>query len=352
MSLWGILGALVALLPRPAGTGRQPISFDLASAPARPVIGYDHPGLAGNLYGFEGGSVVKVAGVYHLFVAEMAGEPFWVKMRLAHWTSPDAATWRRAATLWETSGRIDRTDERFSIWAPMPVFSDRTNRWELFYVAYQPGPAGAQGLHWNGRIWRAVSKVKGRGGIGGPYEDAGVVLSRDPGGQLWEGQQGTDSFYPYRHGKGWLAFYGGHNYDPIGPWVVGLAAAPALEGPWTRLPTGNPVAMEPRFVENPIVIRAGGRLVAIYDSMPESPGGDYVAEGLTVGYSCSPDGLTWPAGGRIAVQQPGEGNWASDVRTPLCLIDEGHGEYTMLYTAACKDRRFFGVGLARLKMRR
>ena len=43
-----------------------------------------------NKYGFEGGSVVKVDGVYHLFVAEMAGDPFWVKMRLAHWTSPDA----------------------------------------------------------------------------------------------------------------------------------------------------------------------------------------------------------------------------------------------------------------------
>lgn len=347
-----LLGLLAALALPPAGSGKQPIAFDLVEAPARPVIDFDNPGLSGCRYGFEGGSAVKVAGVYHLFTAEMADEPFWVKMRLAHWTSPDAVKWTRQATLWETSGRIDRTDERFSLWAPMPIYSERTHRWELFYVAYQPGPVGAQGMHWNGRIWRAVSQVAGPGGIGGPYRDVGVILHRDAATQPWEGQQGTDSFYPYRHGKGWLAFYGGHNYDPIGPWEVGLVGAPDLAGPWTRLTTGNPTPMEPRFVENPIVVRAAGRLVAIYDSMPESPGGDYVAEGLTVGYSCSADGLRWPAGGRIAVQLPGAANWSSDVRTPLCLIDEGGGRYTMLYTAALKDHRFFGVGLARLKARR
>ena len=77
----------------------SPPAFTLIEAPAAAVIGPDHPDLAGNRYGFEGGCVVKEAGGYHLFSAEMAGDPFWVKMRLAHWTSPDARSWRRLGTL-------------------------------------------------------------------------------------------------------------------------------------------------------------------------------------------------------------------------------------------------------------
>ncbi|HRI82141.1 MAG TPA: hypothetical protein PLF88_06875, partial [Opitutaceae bacterium] len=59
--------------------------FTLTSSPAAPVIGPRHPGLAGNRYGFEGGRVLRQGGCYHLFTAEMADDPFWVKMRLAYW---------------------------------------------------------------------------------------------------------------------------------------------------------------------------------------------------------------------------------------------------------------------------
>ena len=30
-------------------------------------------------------------------------------------------------------------------------------------------------------------------------------------------------------------------------WLVGLASAPTLSGPWKRLPRGNPVLIEPVF---------------------------------------------------------------------------------------------------------
>jgi hypothetical protein len=132
---------------------------------------------------------------------------------------------------------------------------------------------------------------------------------------------------------------------------VGLAESRGLDGPWKRLRTGNPSGIEPNFIENPIVTRVGRLYVAIYDSIPEDALGDYVPGGSSVGYSCSTDGVLWPRGGRIQVTPGGSGNWCSDVRTPLCLIDEGHGEYTMLYTGASKDARFFPVGLTRLRLR-
>jgi hypothetical protein len=59
----------------------------------------DSPGTGGNKYGFEGGRVLKLNGTYHLFTSEMIGDPHWVKMKLAHWTSRDRRRWQRAATL-------------------------------------------------------------------------------------------------------------------------------------------------------------------------------------------------------------------------------------------------------------
>ena len=210
------------------------LSFELLAAPAAPVIGPDHPELAGNRYGFEGGGVVKESGVYHLFTAEMAGDPFWVKMRLAHWRSPDAQTWHRVSTLYETDGRIVPGDGRFSLWAPMAVYNDDEQRWNLFYIAYRPGIGEREGLHMDGKVWRAVSTAPGRAGIGGPYRDASIILQPDAHSQPWEGQQGTDSFYPWRAGGKWYGFYGSHQHWPAGPWLVGLVEAPSLAGPWTR----------------------------------------------------------------------------------------------------------------------
>ena len=79
----------------------------------------------------------------------------------------------------------------------------------------------------NGQIWRAVSLAPGQSGIGGPYRDMGIILQPDAASQPWEGQQGTDSFYAWPAGGKWYGFYGSHNHCPLGPWLVGLAEAPA-----------------------------------------------------------------------------------------------------------------------------
>lgn len=295
---------------------------------------FDHPvlttrsaGAEGNKYGFEGGRVIKLDGIYHLFTSEMAGDPHWVKMKLAHWTSRDRTHWRRVGTLRESSGDFTGTDPRAALWSPMPVFDPRNGRWTLFYVAYQAAPDTPHQWLTNheGRIWRAVSVQPGMSGIGGPYKDVGVILERGKDSDPWEGLQGTDSFFPYSVGSAWYAFYGSARTEslPIALWQVGLARAPELGGPWTRCSELNPLKMEARFIENPIVSRLGdGTYVAVYDNH----------EPNAIGYTFSQDGIHWPQGRRLTVQT-GNGIWASEVRTPLGLVDEGNGTFTLFYSA-------------------
>jgi hypothetical protein len=320
------------------------VRFEIQELRETPVIDAGHPDCKDNKYGFEGGSVVKVDGVYHLFTAEMVGNPFWVKMRLAHWTSPNGIEWKRVSTIKETSGkpRAETGLPYESLWATMPIFNDADNRWDLFYTAYDKEGAGG------GRSWRATSTVQGRAGIVGPYKDVGIILQPDADSQKWEGWQGTPSFFPYQVKDRWLAFYCSHGGAP--GWQVGLAEAPTLAGPWKRRVEGNPLTFEPVFIENPIVTRIGDLYVAVYDSdLVNPPGIDNYGEKTSVGYTTSTDGIHWAKGGRIVVQPPGPANWSVDIRTPLGLIDEGNDTFTLFYTAQDK-KRFWPVSKIQLKM--
>ncbi|HEX4311308.1 MAG TPA: hypothetical protein VHZ25_14845 [Acidobacteriaceae bacterium] len=292
-----------------------------------PVLTIQTQGAEGNKYGFEGGRVIKLGTTYHLFTSEMVGDPHWVKMKLAHWISPDRAHWTRRGTLFESSGDFTGQDRRAALWSPMPVFDPAADRWNLFYVAYQAAPDTSQEWRTNheGRIWRAVSGTPGIDGIDGPYTDAGIVLERGSDSDPWEGLQGTDSFFPYRAAGKWYALYGSAHTErlPISLWQVGLASAPDLKGPWRRCTEANPLHVEPRFIENPIVTQlAGGTYVAVYDNhQPDE-----------VGYAVSQDGVHWTPGRHLVVQS-GNGVWATEVRTPLGLVDEGNGAFTLFYTA-------------------
>lgn len=293
----------------------------------RPILTIHSSGSEGNKYGFEGGRVLKIKGTYHLFTSEMVGDPHWVKMRLAHWTSPDRIHWTRLATLWESSGDFTGKDTRASLWSPLPVFDPKNHRWNLFYVAYQAKPDTPKQWLTNheGRIWRAVSTVPGEDGIGGPYEDVGIILERGKDSDFWEGLQGTDSFFPYPVGDRWYAFYGSAHTEklPLSLWQVGLAEAVSLDGTWSRCTELNPSKVESRFIENPIVSRLkDGTYVAVYDvSVPHA-----------IGYTVSDDGIHWSPGQRLRVQR-GSGIWATEIRTPLGLIAEGNGKITLFYTA-------------------
>lgn len=292
-----------------------------------PILTVHSEGAQGNKYGFEGGRVLKIKGTYHLFTSEMVGEPHWVRMRLAHWTSPDRVHWKRRETLLESSGDFTGRDPRAALWSPLPVYDPKIGRWNLFYVAYQAAPDTSQQWLTNheGRIWRAVSEILGEDGIDGPYHDVGVVLQRGKDSDPWEGLQGTDSFFPYSVGDRWYAFYGSAHTEklPISLWQVGLAKAQDLAGPWIRCTEFNPLKIENRFIENPIATRlSDGTFVAVYDT--DAPN--------AVGYTFSSDGIHWSVGQHLVVQE-GKDVWASEVRTPLGLIAEGRDLFTLFYTA-------------------
>ena len=292
-----------------------------------PVLTIRSAGAEGNKYGFEGGRVVKLDGVYHLFTSEMIGDPHWVRMKLAHWISRDRVHWQRVATLRTSSGDFTGHDPRAALWSPIPIFDPKSDLWNLFYVAYRAAPDTPHQWLTNheGQVWRAVSVKPGLAGIGGPYRDVGVILRRGKDSDPWEGLQGTDSFFPYFVGGSWYALYGSARTEslPIAHWQVGLARASQLGGPWTRCSDLNPLRVEPSFIENPIVTRlADGSFIAVYDNhRPNS-----------IGYSFSSDGIHWSRGLQLTVQT-GEGVWASEVRTPLGLIDEDDGSFTLFYSA-------------------
>jgi hypothetical protein len=306
------------------GTGVELVVSDRIDYP---ILTIRSEGAQGNKYGFEGGRVLKLKGTYHLFTSEMVGDPHWVKMKLAHWVSQDRRHWKRLSTLLESSGDFSGKDPRAALWSPMPVYDVKNGRWNLFYVAYQAAPDTAQQWLTNheGRIWRADSESPGMDGIDGPYRDVGVVLQRGADSDSWEGLQGTDSFFPYLVGDRWYAFYGSAHTEklPLSLWQVGLARSQDLAGPWLRCTEVNPLSVESRFVENPIITELdNGTYVAVYDT--DRPN--------AIGYTFSSDGIHWSPGQHLVVQE-GTGVWATEVRTPLGLIAEGKDSFTLFYTA-------------------
>ena len=338
--------------PHPSGArahaGEYPV-LTLVEAHETPVITQSSPGAEGNKYGFEGGSVVKVAGRYHMMPTEVFGDPQTVRTRMAYWTSKDRIHWTRVSTLYESSGASDGKDPRASLWAPMPVYDEAGERWNLFYVAYNSLP-DTPTVYWenfDGQIWRAVSKVKGRAGIGGPYEDVGVILKPDAETEPWEGLQGTDSFYPYRVGDVWYGFYGSANTEkmPCQHWRVGLAKASTLAGKWKRVPELNPVQFEKVYTENPIVTRAAdGTYLAVYDraTVSDNP--------TAIGYSVSRDGIHWSPGIGLDLQPDAKSRWADHINTPMGLIPEGNDTYTVFYTGVVDKPSYESVGFVTLKL--
>jgi hypothetical protein len=296
-----------------------------------------------NQSGFETGQVVKINGVYHMFVNEMFFRPHR-DLRIAYWTSNDAVNWKRQSTLVESIPGRSPSNPRSEVWITGVEFNEDENAWNIFYVAYRAGDKEKGEIErsdYEGKIWRAKSVFKGINGIAGPYADMGIVLQPDENSQSWEGQQAVATFNPYKAGDKWYAFYDGHNYIPRGPWPVGLATAPKLSGPWTRLPEGiNPVPIAEGFIENPQVTELkNGGFLAVFDSFGDQE----------IAYSYSGDGVDWSPEIRIRIQTQ-EHIWAEDgdhaMRTPLCAIEEDDGTFTVIYTAKMiiDDKTFYAIG--------
>lgn len=314
-----------------------------------PVISADHPDVlaTANRSGFETGQVVKIGTVYHMFVNEMFDRPHR-DLRISYWTSPDAINWKRQSTIVNSIPGRTPTNPRSEVWVTGVVFNEEEEAWNIFYVAYRAGDSTKgeiAGNDYEGRIWRAKSVVKGRDGIGGPYADMGILMEPDENSQTWEGQQAVACFSPYKVGNTWFSAYDGHYHVPKGPWPTGLAFAPKLTGPWTRMPEGfNPIPVVDVFMENEIVSRLkDGRYLMIFDSFGDQE----------IGYSLSDDGVHWSKETRVKVQAP-ENLWAEPgdhyTRTPLCAIEEEDGTFTVIYTAMTKikGKNFYAIGMCTL----
>lgn len=322
---------LQAILGRPSGRCHRQSSsptLRLVSEYPQPVIQERHADASGNAYGLEGGRVVKVDGVYHLITAEMYADIRNNSMRLAHWASSDGIAWQRQSTIATSSGDLTGQDTRAALWGPMPIYDEDDDRWNLFYVSYR-ACTRPEGL--DGRIWRAVSEVHGHAGITGPWHDIGVIMSPGPESQTWEGIQGVDSFFPYRVGNRWIAFYGSSD---IRSWFrVGLAESSHLSGPWNRMRDINPVPLcGPRGTENPIVSQLpDGRWLAMFESVFNERG---------FGYATSADGITWSDASELEVLA--SNSTLRKVRTPLGLIPEDDGSWTIFYTGFAKSSNEWG----------
>jgi hypothetical protein len=308
--LVGIL-ALAALLV-PDGAAQNPPTLGLVAGSVQEAVQRGAPGTEQNLYGFEGGSVVKASSVYYWFPSEMWTAPRYVGMRLALWESSDALHWVRVSTLWQSTGdTVSPSDVRAALWSQEVVWDG--SRWQNFHIGYNA--LGAANL-W-GRPFREQSVASSPVG---PFEDHGWVPVAWTKG--WEGNQGTDSFYPFQVGGSWYALFGSHGGSC--PWCVGVAqSSSGLDGTWTEVagPLSN---VEPTFLENPIVARVGTGYVAVYDADDSTP---------NIGVMTSPDGINWTRGTPLNMGL-GAG-WI--VRTPLSLVPESDGSFTMMFNAAGPD---------------
>ncbi|MFV0607186.1 MAG: hypothetical protein ACK5NK_15250 [Niabella sp.] len=321
----------------------------LLSASTTYIIGPEHEDVvaSNNLSGFETGQVVKVDGVYHMFVNEMFNRPHR-DLRIAYWTSQDAVHWKRQATIVNSIPGRSPTNPRSEVWVNAVVFNDVENAWNIFYTAYRAGDsskAEIAGNDYQGRIWRAKSVVSGQKGIAGPYSDMGIVLEPDTESQSWEGQQAVASFNPYKVGNMWYAMYDGHNHIPRTGWPTGMAFSQKLNDGWRRMPEGfNPLKVVEAFMENAIVSHLkDGRYLMVFDSFGDQE----------IGYSLSYDGINWEKEIRVKVQFPNN-LWALPgdhyTRTPLCAIEEDDGTFTMIYTAMTKvkNKNFYAIGKSTL----
>lgn len=343
--------------------------FEIIGGSDTPVINKGMPGTEGILGGFEGGTVVKVGNKYHLFPTERAGEagvgPQFdrVKTRIGHWESTDAIHWKRIGTIYQASGKYavapddnPMNDRRAAIWSYNAVFNQKEDRWYGYYLTYTVDREIAPN-HSFGRIWCTKSQTKGTQGIGGPYDEGQLIMEPGLSSQLWEGRQGVASFYPFPVKNGWLAFYAGAypflkraDYpDKSGTgWYIGLAKSKSMDGPWERLDTTiNPVkSINPEFIENPLVYRLkNGAYIAVFDGGPDDKTHHFVN---MMGYSLSKDGLHWSEARYMPIHTKIK-KWWNTMRTPLCLIPEGNGVYTILF-AAINDQRFHPIGMVKVKM--
>lgn len=296
-----------------------------------------------NAHGLEDGIVVRRDdGGFTMLSAEPYASPYAVAMKLGVYHSENALDWTRQRTLRVSTGKFGSGSLHAAHWGPIFTKNTANDTWMLSYVGYKADPNnGSEFLtNYEGTIFSQHAKQAGDDGLDSDfgeseaqkkhipsYTDDVVLLAPDdfnlagPWPHQCQGLQGTDSFAPYQLADGsWAALVGtSHQEVPnpwkgkVGRWVVSVAVAPTLEGPWMRYnpinrsdPANAPCCDIAAGLENPIVsFRPDNPQTyhAVYDGSG-NPG---------FGYACSENGLDWTPG--IPVTTP-----FNSVRTPFGLV--------------------------------
>jgi hypothetical protein len=313
----------------------QPLaSLEFLSLHPKPVIGKNTPGASDNKFGFEGGTARKVGGTYYLFSTEVFDIPKTAAVRMAIWKSTDGISFRKHSVILSTNRNWQDSTYQMSPWSPITVFDTGRNVWSVFYVGYRRKPNSTNVFNMSGRIFRLDSKVKGVNGIGGPYKPGGrLMIGGKP--DWFEGPGEIVSFYPYKVANEWWGFYGANSVpshvdasgtlDPNAKnifYAALIKSEGGLTDKWVRQSSLNPVKMDPEFIENTVVTKIHDSLyIAVYDG----------ANAQEISYACSKDGIRW--GLEQLIRIPGAPAIIKASRTPLCLIGEGKGVYTIYFTA-------------------
>jgi hypothetical protein len=270
---------------------------------------------------------------------------------MVHWASPDGLT------QWHPVQELGHFHEEGGLFldpvSPMPFYNTLAGRWE-FHFMWQAQPMPDRWTA-NGTAFRMVSQTPGRAGINGPWvQDAAPVLAHAGGGDWEKGMQDSISFPFFAPASNqWVVVFGSGPRMCCADWLVGLAAAPTPSGPFVRLPTGNPITMLPppagmNYTENPTVyaLPDNAGFVAVFDALY-----DEVTTGRNnkIGFGYSPDGINWhpDEGVAVPVVAPGEPFWAQVIRTPLGMVDEGDGTWSVFYTA--RSGNWDGLGVTRVR---
>ena len=295
------------------------VRLELLEVTQQPILGRDSPGAEEILWGFEGGFVTEENGLIHIFSTENYDNPKWVSTRFGHWTSEDGLHFERQSTIFHPdSNALPAGVFTDMPWTPYPIYNEEEGRYNLFFVGYK-----SQVSHENTNILRAASQTPGHAGIGGPYEVLDVAMNHE-GADPWEVKSAL-FFFPYRVGEEWRAFFGENNYESraTARFRAGLVRSKSLSGPWERMSHLNPVLMDDRFIENPVVFEVEpGVYVTFYD-------GETVSG---IAYAYSADGEHWTKERNLWLDHPPTA-WAWYMRTPLGIVKREGGGYWLYYTA-------------------
>jgi predicted GH43/DUF377 family glycosyl hydrolase len=278
--------------------------------------------------------VVKVGETYYMFYAATGTERGDAHIGLATATSPEGP-WRRYPENPIFAPAPDGSWDDYSVSQP------RVYRFgERYYMFYNAQQEEWRGGHFPWRIGLATAPSPE-----GPwvrYSDR-PILDVGALGE-WDGLA-LNLGAVVRVGDEYWLWYAAFKEHPDEYGHIGLARAPAPEGPWRKSPA-NPLMAPPSWgpfsIQEPWVIHDGTLFHMWYAGMPVI--GDSLP--ADIGYAFSRDGIQWTHSPANPVLKRGErGSWDDyDVSEPVVLVEGG--QLYLFYTGFNYPSFASAIGLA------